>query len=190
MVQKYKRLVIGSVDPENIARYQAKLDEWQGKLLQGIANSENGGIINSTEQFNTTDDPMREAFGAGLISNEAEIKQIIKNLNESNVEIEYRDNAMCYQPGLIKGKPGRFVIDPKASYSAWLHEYTHFLDDKADGFLGMSVFENSAKCVEREIHAYEIEIKMAEKLKRFDLAERLKLLLKEEVKKYGYAKKD
>lgn len=41
-----KRLVIGSVAPENIARYQAKLDKWQGKLSQGIANSENGGIIN------------------------------------------------------------------------------------------------------------------------------------------------
>lgn len=46
MVQKYKRLVIGSVDPENIARYQAKLGEWQEKLSQGIANSEDSGIIN------------------------------------------------------------------------------------------------------------------------------------------------
>lgn len=45
MVQKYKRLVIGSVDPENIARYQAKLDEWQGKLSQGIANSENSTAL-------------------------------------------------------------------------------------------------------------------------------------------------
>ncbi len=44
--QTIERLVIGSVDPENIARYQAKLDEWQGKLSQGIANSEDSGIIN------------------------------------------------------------------------------------------------------------------------------------------------
>lgn len=28
MIQKYKRLTVGSVDPENIAKYQAKLDEW------------------------------------------------------------------------------------------------------------------------------------------------------------------
>lgn len=51
MVQKYKRLVIGSVDPENIARYQAKHDEWQGKLSQGIANSEDSGIINKKDSF-------------------------------------------------------------------------------------------------------------------------------------------
>lgn len=55
MVQKYKRLVIGSVDPENIARYQAKLGEWQEKLSQGIANSEDSGIINSIEQFRKID---------------------------------------------------------------------------------------------------------------------------------------
>lgn len=32
MVQRYKRLTIGSVDPENVARYQAKLREWEDKL--------------------------------------------------------------------------------------------------------------------------------------------------------------
>ncbi len=32
MVQRYKRLTVGSVDPENVARYQAKLKEWEQKL--------------------------------------------------------------------------------------------------------------------------------------------------------------
>ena len=32
MVQRYKRLTAGSVDPENVARYQAKLREWEDKL--------------------------------------------------------------------------------------------------------------------------------------------------------------
>lgn len=31
MVQRYKRLTVGSVDPENVARYQAKLEEWERK---------------------------------------------------------------------------------------------------------------------------------------------------------------
>ena len=31
MVQRYKRLTAGSVDPENVARYQAKLEEWERK---------------------------------------------------------------------------------------------------------------------------------------------------------------
>lgn len=32
MVQRYKRLTVGSVDPENVARYQAKLKEWERKI--------------------------------------------------------------------------------------------------------------------------------------------------------------
>lgn len=42
MVQRYKRLTIGSVDPENVARYQAKLREWSARL----DNSTEDGIIN------------------------------------------------------------------------------------------------------------------------------------------------
>ena len=46
MIQKYKRLIVGSIDPANIAKYQAKLDEWENKKAQlGVANSENSGII-------------------------------------------------------------------------------------------------------------------------------------------------
>lgn len=46
MIQKYKRLVTGSIDPANIAKYQARLDEWESqKARLGVANSENSGII-------------------------------------------------------------------------------------------------------------------------------------------------
>ena len=46
MIQKYKRLTAGSIDPENIAKYQAKLDEWENKKAQlCVANSENSGTI-------------------------------------------------------------------------------------------------------------------------------------------------
>ena len=46
MIQKYKRLTVGSVDPENIAKYQAKLDEWENKKAQlGVANSAYSDII-------------------------------------------------------------------------------------------------------------------------------------------------
>ncbi|HAY73443.1 MAG TPA: hypothetical protein DCY31_06295 [Ruminococcaceae bacterium] len=44
MIQKYKRLTIGSIDPANIAKYQARLNEWEGRKAQlSIANSENMG---------------------------------------------------------------------------------------------------------------------------------------------------
>lgn len=46
MIQKYKRLTVGSLDPANIAKYQARLNEWEGRKAQlGIANSENSDII-------------------------------------------------------------------------------------------------------------------------------------------------
>lgn len=48
MVQRYKRLTVGSVDPENVARYQAKLREWERKkealdnLAKPLDITENG----------------------------------------------------------------------------------------------------------------------------------------------------
>lgn len=48
MVQRYKRLTAGSVDPENVARYQAKLREWERKkealdnLAKPLDITENG----------------------------------------------------------------------------------------------------------------------------------------------------
>lgn len=46
MIQKYKRLTVGSLDPANIAKYQARLNEWERRKTQlGIANSENSGTI-------------------------------------------------------------------------------------------------------------------------------------------------
>lgn len=52
MIQKYKRLIVGSLDPANIAKYQARLNEWEHRKTQlGIANSENSGIINYKEVY-------------------------------------------------------------------------------------------------------------------------------------------
>lgn len=103
MIQKHKRLTVGSIDPANIAKYQARLNEWKGRKTQLIIeNSENSGIIEAGKVFTTTDDPMRETFGDGLTSNPDEIEHIIADLQKSNVKIEHRDDVMCYQPGLSK----------------------------------------------------------------------------------------
>ena len=46
MIQKYKRLTVGSIDPDNIAKYQARLNEWERRKTQlSIANLENSDII-------------------------------------------------------------------------------------------------------------------------------------------------
>lgn len=46
MIQKYKRLTVGSLDPANIAKYQARLNEREGRKAQlSIAKLENSDII-------------------------------------------------------------------------------------------------------------------------------------------------
>ncbi len=49
MVQKYKRLVTGSVDEENISKYQILLDEWQDKMT--AAHSFDIGEISRKEAY-------------------------------------------------------------------------------------------------------------------------------------------
>ena len=39
MVQRYRRLTVGSLDPDNIAKYQERLNEWE-KRLNGFENNE------------------------------------------------------------------------------------------------------------------------------------------------------
>ena len=141
------------------------------------------GIMES-RRFNTTDDPMREVTGPGLKSHPDEINEFLDEMIAEGVEIAYRDNAMAYQPSVVSGRPGKFIIDEEASYSAWKHEYTHFSDDKKDGYLGMRVFANLEKCIERETHAYDVEIEMAKELNRPDIVERLEKLKRKELKKY------
>ncbi len=64
MVQRYRRLSEGSLDPDNIAKYQAKLSEWENRLDEfgnnefnaeneqiSVENPENSGIIIFTEVY-------------------------------------------------------------------------------------------------------------------------------------------
>lgn len=148
-----------------------------------LENSENRDII-TLQGFNTTADPMREVTGAGLKSHPEETKRIVKELEAAGAEIEYRDNAMCYQPSLSPGRSGRFVIDPEASYSAWRHEETHFLDDKEDGYPGFRIFQDTERCIQREVRAYDVEIELANEAGRPDIAERLEELKRKEVARY------
>lgn len=157
--------------------------EWE-KSRKGIEKSGKSGIM-ASKRFNTTDDPMRELTGAGLKSHPAEVKSMRDDMEAAGVEIDYRDNAMAYSPSVISGRPGKLIIDEEASYSAWNHEYTHFLDDKKDGYLGMRVFADTEKCIERERHAYDVEIQMAKQLNRPDIVKRLEELMRKEIARYA-----
>ena len=89
-------------------------------------------------------DPMRDALGSGRISDPDEWDSILQQLEDSGVEIKYRDRDMAYAPGLEEGDPGQIIIDPDAFLSALKHGYQHFLDAQTEGFpsLGKQLFPN------------------------------------------------
>ena len=160
------------------------LEKSYGGMRYGeLTKPHNGGIMNAN-RFNTTEDPMREVTGSAMSSNPDEVETMKKDLIDSGVELIITDHDMAYAPGILPGEPGQFLIDKNASFSAWCHEYKHFCDDRNDGFLGFRVFEDGPKCRQREIDAYQIEIDMAEKAGRSDIAERLKKLRDMEVAHY------
>lgn len=163
---------------------QLTFDDLEKSNTDGaLTKKQYGGIIKSG-RFNTTDDPMREVTGSAMSSNPDEVEAIKNDLTDSGVELIITDHDMAYAPGIRPGKSGQFLIDRNASFSAWCHEYKHFCDDRNDGFLGFRVFEDPAKCRQREIDAYQIEIDMAEKAGRPDIVERLKKLCDKEVAQY------
>ena len=168
----------GRVAPNKMEYYKRV-----GNAGKYIATPSDFGIINS-KRFNTKDDPMRRVTGPAEKSNPKEVAEMRKELNDAGVEIIRREKAMGYSPSLSPGKPGQFFIEEDASYSAWCHEFKHFTDDRADGYLGFRVFQDSEKCKQREIDAYEIEINLAKESNRQDIVNELENLRNKEVSKY------
>lgn len=83
MVKRYKRLTVGSVDPENVARYQAKLKEWERKkeVLDNLA-----------KPFDITENGKYEVLP---YDNEIDYKAAIRE-EYLNQNISSEDNAMIW----------------------------------------------------------------------------------------------
>lgn len=80
---------------------------------------------------------------------------------------------MGYGP-LRKGEPGQILIDPDASMSALRHEYSHFLEAKANGFPSAAEsYQNWEARIADELKAYNIEIEEAKRLGLDNVAEQL-----------------
>lgn len=83
MVQRYKRLTIGSVDPENVARYQAKLKEWERKKE---------ALDNLAKPFDITENGKYEVLP---YDNEIDYKAAIRE-EYLNQNISSEDNATIW----------------------------------------------------------------------------------------------
>lgn len=53
MIQKYKRLTVGSIDPANIAKYQARLNEWKARKAEIDSSPEKMADIMSNDWSET-----------------------------------------------------------------------------------------------------------------------------------------
>ena len=83
MVQRYKRLTAGSVDPENVARYQAKLREWERKKE---------ALDNLAKPFDITENGKYEVLP---YDNEIDYKAAIRE-EYLNQNISSEDNATIW----------------------------------------------------------------------------------------------
>lgn len=85
------------------------------------------------------------------------MNEIISILKSKKVEIIYKETeTLGYSPGLSKGQPGQIHIHKEASISGWEHEFRHFLDDEAEGFMGMESLWNVNYRVGTELRAYSL----------------------------------
>ena len=78
---------------------------------------------------------------------------------------------MAYSPS--SGGSGQLVIDENSSIGALIHEYTHYLDDKKQGFLGMSNHFQTKNRVKMELNVYMREVEVVESIGRRDIANML-----------------
>jgi uncharacterized Zn-binding protein involved in type VI secretion len=125
-------------------------------------------------------DPARRVLGPARLSHAEEIAAMRRTMEEAGVEVRERPGAMAYAPGVRTGEPGQFIIDPDASYSAWLHEYQHFADDQAAGWGGFrDLYDNNTRW-QRESAAYNKEIELMEGMGHHDVADDLRSLRESE----------
>ena len=142
---------------------------------------------NKSQAYNSKADPMAEAFGRGTDSHPEEIKAFRDECERSGVSvIEKEHEALAYQPSPTVGNPGQLTVNPDASYAAWSHEMKHMRDDRESGWDGALRLWDKDDHAKREEEAYAIEINMAEKAGRSDIADRLRENLEAERRRiYG-----
>ena len=134
----------------------------------------------------TRDDPALEYFGPAEDDDQEALARIKEDLALSGVEIIVtargkREN-ISYGPAPRFGEPGNIHVTEGMSLSAWIHEYTHFCQDRRQGF-PPSIYYYSADASVRiamEEEAYGAEIARAAKYGYTELVERLKSLLEDE----------
>lgn len=147
---------------------------------EALDAAEGVGQLGRGEALLSEADPARAVLGPATESHPEEIAQMRQALTDAGIEVLERPGAMAYAPGLRPGEPGQFIIDPEASYPAWLHEFQHAMDDKAAGWGGMRGLMNPETRWAFEKAAFGREIEFMRKGGHDDVVKQLQDLLKKE----------
>ena len=150
--------------------------DWDEAAFQRWLEEENRRNRAGQSALRTTDDPIREILGSAFQSHPKETQEILEELREKGIEVTFRHGVMGYMPSPTPGRGGQIVIDPEASYSAWLHERQHVYDDEQSGWMGFRNFQDPEVAAAMEDRAYDVEIAFAEKMGYNDIVKRLKRL--------------
>ncbi len=98
--------------------------------------------------------------GAAIDLHAARYKEIINDLVNNGVEINYSRNTKPWEGGYqpSSGKPGGFRINSNVDIRTLEHEYKHFLDDKINGYPGLKFYlENPNVQFQMEVNSYNLE---------------------------------
>ena len=134
----------------------------------------------------TRADPALEYFGPAEEDDPEALARIKAGLAASGVEIVVSprgagEEGISYGPSGTRGTPGNMHVTEGMSLSAWLHEYTHFCQDRDRGYPPFGYYlANKELRVSMEEEAYGVEIAMARSHGYNELEEKLKALLEAE----------
>ncbi len=118
-------------------------------------------------------DPAKNYTGPGKNSHSSEWENSIDDLKHQGVEVVEKSNGtMGYSPKSDLYPP-QLNIDADASYSAFMHENQHYLDDLANGFPGNAYNYQPINRWKSEFNAYMREIQIAEQAGNKKLAQQL-----------------
>ena len=176
----------GHLESKNAARDRTAEDSEQNVESRSLSQHKISGLSGldaaedegSSSALHTYHDPIREKIGSAFQSHPKAMSKILKSLEHRGIEVAYRPGSMSYSPNSESGKPGKLIMDPDASYSAWLHELQHLADDEASGWQGMHILAaDQMRALEFEERAYRLEIDFAKKNGYSKIAKRLERLL-------------
>lgn len=114
-------------------------------------------------------------LGPGRLSHSVEWQSTLTALAAAGVEIMLTsEERLAYAPGTRPGSPRQIHLHENASIGALWHEYQHFLDDQAAGFLGTRGLYDLTFRKLTEQKAYNLEIHMMEEMGEQEAAAQLR----------------